>query len=143
MFNFLNTTKTAEIKKNKNRCDFSYIKKSSEYLIPLRNSKRFKLIYRIIRRIKKKLRYTIPYPPEVLEKIRQKNMERKMIRFMFFSYRKKQKPYYFKLKLFYYRVLRLRKKQSTPTTMKEKIKKHYLKKLGRYIVTVLFLIDSG
>lgn len=66
-----------------------------------------------------------------------------MIKFMFFSYRKKQKPYYFKLRLFYYKVLKLRKRQSIPTTMKEKLKKHFLKKIARYLVTFFFLIDDS
>lgn len=100
------------------------------------------LILKIIRRIKRKFRYTIPYPEKVERRMREASRARKRYIHIHFSIRKKQKPYYAKLKGIFYKVLRLRKKQSTPTTMKEKLKKHFLRKIGYWIITFFMIVEE-
>jgi len=129
--------------KNLQNNEIENIKIFNKTITIFTKSKRFKLVYKVIRGIKKKLRYTIPYPPVIVEMLKERSRRKKKINFKFYSYRKKQKPYYFKLRLVYYKILKLRKKQSIPTTMKDKIKKHMFKKFARYLVTFFFLLDDG
>jgi len=108
----------------------------------IRIVKRFGFEYKIIRRIKKNYLREIPYPEYMRKAINKEIMARKRYTFIHFSHRKKQKPLYRSLKMFYYRVLKLRRDQSTPVKMKEKIKKHYLKKIGYTVVCIVFILEE-
>jgi len=63
--------------KNLQNNEIENIKIFNKTITIFTKSKRFKLVYKVIRGIKKKLRYTIPYPPVIVEMLKERSRRKK------------------------------------------------------------------